>query len=206
MSEIYADIQQGTPEWFSLRLGSIGGSGITTAVSNGKGRKEYMRKLASEIITGVKVDDVKFKYADRGHEFEPVARRLYCLRYGADVQEVALIKDGPHMHHSPDGLVGDDGIIEIKVRLPHVFIGITEDNTPPKTSDRRQMQWGLAKWKRKWTDYIQYCPEYDAVGLDPMVVQRVTCDWDEIRTLERGANDFIEEMLEIVKRQRGRNG
>lgn len=206
MNEIYADIQQGTPEWFALRLGSIGGTGITTAVSNGSGRKKYMYALASEIITGVKVEDFKFKHADRGHIYEPPARELFEFRYGVKVQQVALIKDGPHMHHSPDGLFGDDDMIEIKVRLPHVFLEIIEDNPAMSTSDRRQVQWGFAKWKRKRCHYIQYCPEYENAGLDPMIVKTITPDWDEIRTLERGAKEFIEEMTELIERQRGRNG
>ena len=143
MSEIYTEIPQGSKEWFDLRLGSIGGSGISTVVSSGSGRRQYMLKRASEIITGVRAEDFKFKYADRGHEFEPAARDLYSFRYGVNVDQVALIKDGPYKHHSPDGLVGDDGMIEIKVRLPHVFLEITEDNKPMSTSDRMQVQWGL---------------------------------------------------------------
>lgn len=200
MSEIYYDILQGSDEWFGLRIGSLGGDSISTAVSKGTGRRQLMFKMATELVLQKKVENTKFKYADRGSTFESPARDLFAVRNNVTIQQVAMIKDGPHKHHSPDGLFGDEDMIEIKVRLPHVFLEAKEDNPPLSTHDRKQNQWGLARWKRKRCHYIQYCPEFDELGLDPMIVKIIEPDWKEIRELERGANEFIDEMLEMVER------
>ena len=194
--EIIRDIEQGSPEWFSIRLGSIGGSSISKAVAGGKGdtRRKLMYDLAGEILTGVQADSYSFRHADRGKEFEPEARDLYAFERGVEVEQVALVKAGPHKHYSPDGLC--DGLIEIKVRIPSVFIEAVEEGKIP-TSDRKQIQWGLHLCEREWCDYIQHCPEM----VDrPQFVQRIYRDEKEIKALNSGADEFIAELLDLVKR------
>lgn len=199
--EIIKDIPQGSDEWHRLRLGSIGGSGITKAVAKGSSRIQYARELASEILTGVPAPHFQFKDAERGHIYEPVARNRYAYIRNVEVEQFAMVKDGPHKHHSPDGIVDDDLMVEIKTRLPHVFIEIVETNSKPSTGDRRQIQWGLKRWDKKLCDYIQYCPELEGV-CDPMIITRFGRDEKEIEFLESGCDKFIKETLLIVERMK----
>lgn len=195
--EIIRDIDQCSPEWFALRLGSIGGSSISKAVAGGDGkmRRKLMYDLAGEILTGVSAEHFQFRHAERGKEFEAEARDLYAFERGVDVEQIALVKVGPHKHYSPDGFP-PGGLIEIKVRIPSVFVEAVETGTIP-TSDRKQMQWGMALCEREWCDYIQHCP--DMVDR-PQFVQRIERDENEIATLQDGADAFISELLAMVKR------
>ena len=196
--EIIRGIEQGTPEWFALRIGSIGGSSISDVVAGGKGksRASLMYRLASEILTGVKSDGPNIKYAERGHEFEAEARDLYAFEREVEVEQVALVRDGAHKHYSPDGLVGENGLIEIKVRLPHVYLEALETGVSP-LHDRRQVQWGLHLTGRKYCDYILFCPEMHS---RPMHVEQIGRDEKMIAELEYGADKFIAEMLAMVER------
>ena len=157
MPKIIRDIEQGTAEWLQLRLGSVGGTALNLILGDGKGRKKTLYGLTGEILTGQLTESYHAKYYDRGHEYEPIARAWYESVYNVDVEQVALIKsDYPRRHHSPDGLVGEDGGIEIKTRLPHIYLELLETEKIP-IADRRQCQNFLDISGRKWIDYIVYC-------------------------------------------------
>ena len=185
-----------TDEQRILRLGSIGGSGITNAVSKGKGRADYLYRKASEIVTGVPAPSKTFQYADRGNELEDAALSLFAYRYDLELKKVKIRRKTRHKHYTPDALViGQDSFCEVKVRLPHVFMA-NVDSGAIETSTRRQMQWGFRILGRKLCYYIQYCPEMP----DPLYVQEIRPDLDEIAWLDKKADEFISEMLEIVDR------
>lgn len=199
--DIIKDIDQGSDEWLQMRCGSIGGTGIDIVASKGKQRDQLVYKVASEIVTGVKVEEFKFKYADRGHQYEQEAINYYSFNTDNDVERVGMVRLDERRHYSPDGLVGDDGTIEVKVRLPHVFAEAMDKKTTP-TAVRRQIFWGLFVCERDWSDYIQYAPEYALVGLNPMIVERVERDDKEIKTLVDAYNQFASEVDAVCERLR----
>jgi hypothetical protein len=88
------DIPQGSDEWFTQRLGSIGGSSIASVVAGGQGktRKTLMYRLIGEILSGVKYDGYQNADMIRGLEQEPDARNLYEFITGNEVKEVGLVK------------------------------------------------------------------------------------------------------------------
>ena len=200
MIEIIEHIEQGSEEWHRYRIGSIGGSRISRVAAKGEGkmRKQLLYDTVGEIISGEIKDSYTNKYMQDGTENEDEARQYYSLITGNEVHQVALIRDQPHKHVSPDGLIGDGGMVEIKNVIPSVFVEYRLTGAIP-IAYRRQMQWGLKRSGRAWCDYVVYCKAF--VGkADPMVVVRIERMEKEIAELEAEADAFIEEMLQIVKR------
>jgi hypothetical protein len=199
---IYDEFDQQSPEWETLRLGSIGGSRIGTVASKGTGRQTLLYSMAGEIISCKKKETYSNQYMVDGINFEDDARQYYSVIAGNEVRQVALIKDGEHKHVSPDGLVGGTGMIEIKNVIPSTFIAYASTGSID-TGYRRQMQWGLKRSRRQWCDYILYCKDFEG-KCDPMIVTRVDRDEKEIRFLEESADLFIGEMKAIVEKIRKR--
>ena len=197
------DIQQNTDEWHMLRLGSIGGTGINLVASSGKGRTDYLYKLASEIVTGQKAPSQTFQWADRGHEYEDAALNLFAYRYGVELKRVPIRRKSKHKHISPDSLViGCNRAVEVKIRLPHVFIKNTLTGVLD-AADRRQLQWYFRILGVELVYRIQYCPEMP----DPLYVQEIKPDQylgksgkETIEWLDKKADEFIADMLAIVER------
>jgi len=177
------DLVQGSDEWLDQRRGmmtaSVVGQLITPKTIKPAGN-DYSRALtmtlAAERITGwtdpVYVSDDMW----RGTMDEPIARDLYS-RHHAPVTECGfMVRDdwGYSIGYSPDGLVGDDGLIEVKSRRPKKHLAtILADEVP--IENMAQLQAGLLISGREWVDYLSYC------GGMPMYVKRVTFDqrWHE---------------------------
>lgn len=173
----YWDVIQGTDEWHRLRCGVLTASEIKLILtptlkvaSNDKERAHLFELVAQRITQYVEPHYVNDDMM-RGHEDEVVARDLYSMRY-AEVEEVGFITNdmlGFRLGYSPDGLVGDNGLIEIKSRRQKYQIEtILSDAVPAEHI--LQCQAGLLISGRKWLDYISYC------GGMPMSVIRVHPD------------------------------
>lgn len=198
-------VDQGTPEWFSERLGSIGGSSIAAVCAKGKKnkdgsygkaktRQDLLYRLAGEILSGQAYQGYKSKYMDRGNELEPEARDRYIVATGNPVEQVGLIRRAPFKHHSPDGLVDADGMIEIKCVIPSVHVKtIIEDRVPLEYV--KQIQWGLA-CDRQWCDFVSFCPE---IVSRPLFIKRMLRDDKLITEIDREADLFLKDLNKIVK-------
>ena len=146
---------QGDAHWHSLRIASVGGTAIGKIAPEGTAYKDMVYRFAGEYLSGMKSESPKFKYADRGHEYEPAARSTYEIVTGISVEQVAMVKgDEPHQHYSPDGL-SEIGILETKVRTPAEWLKLAEGKLPSIT-DRRQCQWCFHVCQRPWVDYVNY--------------------------------------------------
>jgi len=196
--EIYTDIDQQSPEWFALRIGSIGGSSISTAVAGGQGkiRNRLLYDLVGEILSGEKKGGYTNHEMQEGIKYEPEARQLYEFLYDVEVRQVALVKMSEHKHCSPDGLLDHDGMIEIKTLTPSRFVEVKATGII-ETAYRKQMQWGMLICERQWCDYACYSP-YVARKVHPLHVIRVKRDDKEIKELDEGANVFIEELQSLL--------
>lgn len=193
--------EQGSDEWKQLRLHSVGGTAIGKITPKGKQRSDLINIFVGEMVTGIPYEGKSFTHAERGIEFEPVARSAYEFRRDVSVEHISIIKLGDYMHVSPDGFVGSDGIIEIKTRLPHIFVGAIKSGHLPKAT-MQQIQWGLFISDRDWCDYIQFCPEFEEKGFDPLIVERIERDGAMIAEMKRAADEFIndvKQLYEVVK-------
>ena len=162
-------------------------------------RKNLMYRLIGEILSGVNYEGYTNADMDRGNEQEPDARDMYEFINGVEVEQVGLIKKNDYKHYSPDGLCGNDGIAEIKSRIPSVHVEtILAGSVPP--ADRKQIQWGLFICQRQWCDYISYSP---LIVDKPLLVIRADRDEDLIKELDNGADKFIIEMLNLIKKIKG---
>ena len=201
--EIIKDCEQGSPEWFAMRLGSIGGSSISSVVAGGKGktRASLLYRLAGEILSGEKYEGFQNEHMLRGIEQESDARTLYEFMTDTEVKQVALVRTGSDdgIHYSPDGLVGDAGLIEIKSTIASVHVETVITEKIPGTY-YKQIQWGLHVCDRQWCDFISFSP---TVIDRPIWVKRQLRDVKTIGELVYGAHKFKVELAEIVQKIKG---
>lgn len=183
----FIEVPQGTPEWFQARCGKITASCFEEAISvttrNSGARKvgdmtaaaeRYAGDLAIERISGKPHGEPpKAWVLERGHEMEAMARMRYEAKTGAYVTEAGICVDGVY-GYSTDGLVDDDGLIEIKAPIDSTKI-ITMWRTGDVSEYIHQMQGGMWITGRKWCDFIMYVPDLANAGKD-MYIQRVMRD------------------------------
>lgn len=189
---------QGTPEWRSARCGSLGASQVADALAKtktgwGASRANVLATLVAERLTGEPQESFTSAAMAWGTEKEPDARAAYAFETDVDVVEVGLVRHPciPGTHASPDGLVGDDGLVEIK--CPNTATHI-ETLTTQRVSGRyvTQIQWQLACTGRKWCDFVSFDPRMPADM--SLFVQRVHRDDAAIAELERDVCDFLAEL------------
>jgi putative phage-type endonuclease len=187
--------EQNSPEWHEARTGVVTASCFSEVLSKGRGkepsktRQTYMYKLAGERIRGEATDSFSNIYTDRGHEFEDVAKSLYTQQTGNEVIDCGFMLD--ICGYSPDGLVGDDGLIEIKTKSAHIQIAVLLSDEVP-SEHTAQIQGGLMVSGRQWCDFISYCP-----GL-PIFIKRVFRDEDYILNLRMELAKFEAELQGVI--------
>jgi len=160
------DLVQGSAEWLQARCGSVGASSATDLMSKGKGGAEstgyanLRAKVVAERLTGCVVETFKNAYMERGNEDEESAREVYDFVTGNTVNQVGLIKHPtiPFFHASPDGLIGNDGCLELKRKIPALHIAYLLKGTVP-SEYIRQMCAQLACTGRQYVEFASYCPE-----------------------------------------------
>ena len=192
------DCEQGSPEWYACRLGIPTASEFDTILAKGKGggesktRRTYMLKLAGERITGKPKYEYSDDHMERGKEMEQEARDLYAMVADADPIKVGFMRRGD-AGCSPDSLIGDSGLLEIKTKLAHLQLEcLLADNLP--SEHRAQCQGQLWISGRQWLDFVSYWP-----GL-PLFIKRVDRDEEYIRTLAAAVRAFNEEMHQLIAR------
>jgi len=194
------DCEQGTAEWFMARAGIPTASQFATVMASGRGggesktRAKYMRQLAGEIITGKPMEGFTTVHTERGHIMEPEARELYSFATDTVPDQVGFILNG-QKGCSPDSLIGTNGMLEIKTKLPDLLIECLErDDFPPE--HRAQCQGALWVAEREWIDIVVYWPEM------PVFIKRAYRDEAYIATMAEAVDKFNEELAELVERIR----
>lgn len=193
----FIECQQGTPEWFAARCGVITASCFADAVSKmtrtaGKRKAgdpttasdKYAADLAIERISGKPYGaPVKAWTLDRGHEMERLARMAYEAKTEQMATEAGIVlTDDGIFGYSTDGLVGTDGLIEIKAPVDSCKISDIFD-TGDISEYMHQIQGGMWITARKWCDFIMYVPDLANVGSD-LYIKRVERD-----------EEFIDQMV-----------
>jgi hypothetical protein len=186
------DCPQNSDEWKEARRGVPTASEFSSILAKGEGktRRSYMLRLAGEILTGQAAEGFETADTIRGHEMEPEARRLYAFMTDSEPQLVGFIKNGPK-GCSPDALIGDKGLLEIKTKKPALLIDVLlKGEFPPE--HKAQCQGALWVTEREWIDLAVYWP-----GL-PLFITRATRDEPYIANLSKAVDAFNEELDSIV--------
>ena len=198
------NIEQRSDEWFAARCGSVGASQIFDVMATTRsgtptaGRSNLKAKLVIERLTGTQEDGFKSAAMQWGIDQEPNARSAYEAHTGEFVTEVGLychpVIDGTHA--SPDGLVNDDGLVEIKCPNSATHI----ETLKTSKIDRRyilQMQWQMACVERQWCDFVSFDPRMP-LRLQ-LFVQRVERDDKLIQEIETAVTEFLTEVAQDVE-------
>ena len=195
------DCEQGSEQWFAVRRGIPTASMFATVLAKGRDgrspsltRNTYLYKLAGEIETGEPMENYSNDHMARGHEMEDGARKLYALMTDAEPRRVGFISSGPK-GCSPDSLIDEVGMLEIKTKLPHLAIEcLLKDEFPPE--HKAQCQGALWVAEREWIDLIVHWPKL------PPFIKRAYRDEEYIKQLEKAVDQFNAELAQIVERVR----
>lgn len=195
------DMEQQTDEWYAARLGMFSGSDFYTFLGNSKTKDDKLwEKIAERRYQDSDAEEFLGLYTERGKALEHEARRVYSAVYETEVQEVGLVEDTEYFPGyvvcSPDGLVGGDGIIEIKCLVAKFVTQYTEgkhaDNFYIEPKYKTQVQFNLLVTQRKWCDFIYYHPR---VGLRVQRIERDEKAIEEILNTLKECVKFVEEKL-----------
>ena len=197
-------IEQGSPEWFAQRLGKVTASRVADVIAKTKtgystSRDNYMAQLVCERMTNTVAESFTNTAMQWGTETEPLARAAYEAHADVLVDEVAMITH-PTIEQagaSPDGLVGDIGMLEIKCPNTATHIDTLLTQTVPGKYIT-QMQWQMACTGRKWCDFVSFDPRMSD-GLQ-LFVKRVNRDDAYIQMLEKEVIQFLTELDGKIKK------
>lgn len=199
-------IEQGSQEWLLERAGKVTASRIADLMAKtktgwGASRANYAAQLIAERLTGTVAQSFTNAAMIHGTETEPEARRAYEFYVDRDVQQVGFV---PHPSiemagASPDGLVGDDGLLELKCPQTATHI---ETLLSGKVPDKyvKQMLFQMACTGRQWCDFASYDPRLpESMRL---FVTRIMRDAEAIAEIETEIAAFLAEIDDKVERLR----
>ena len=193
------DLAQRSLEWFKARCGIPTASAFDKIVTSdgkpSKQRTKYMYQLAGERLGGIPEETYQSFAMIRGTELEAEARSLYEIING-EVQEAKFyVNDENTFGASPDGLVGENGLLEIKCPLITTHIEYLIENKLP-TEYVQQVQGQMLVTGRDWVDFMSYYP-----GLKPLLI-RVERNDVFIISLRNELKKFCQELNELVEKLR----
>lgn len=182
--KIITEVEQGSEEWKALRFGKATASNFKNIITRGgklsSSHDGYAMELAIEKFLSNLQEDIQTPAMRRGNELEPLAREVYCEKTLNCVEEVSFF-DCEDFGYSPDGLVGDDGLIEIKCMNAQKHAECLLTQSIPD-EHYAQCQGGLMISGRQWLDFISYHPDITD-GLDISII-RISRDEDFINQLK----------------------
>lgn len=199
--KIYKDIEQRSREWFEIRKLKFTASNATAIRANGKGLETLVRELVRDYYSSRTYEeyttDVTNKHLTRGCKFEDKARCIYEIETGNKVEQVAFVEKSKYIGCSPDGLVGLDGLLEIKnpddkVFFEYVLTGKID------SSHYNQIQMQLYVTERQWCDYFVFNPNFTP----NFVLTRIYRDGEAISQIANGLHTgekLLTKMLDELK-------
>lgn len=196
---IHKDIIQRSPDWYQIRLGRVGGTDAEAFAVKGKsasglgaGALSIMNKKLYELLTGNHADENGFvsDAMQRGIDLEPEAVQEYETRNLLSVEQIGYVTFGPFFGYSPDGFVGEDGLIEVKCPQGPEYVRMLSGGEI-KPEYYAQMQYGMFLTNRDWCDFVCYNPD---VKMCPLIVKRVDRDLDFIDKIRVNMMSYLDEV------------
>lgn len=197
------DDLQRTEEWYRQRLGKLTGSRVADMLARTKSgwstsRANYLAELVLERITGKRADAYVSPAMQRGTDLEESARIAYEFRTNATIEPVGFVDHPtvPMSGASPDGLIGDDGLVEFKCPNSATHMDTLSAGTVPDKYVL-QIQWQMACTGRAWCDFVSFDPRFpEAMTL---FIQRVERDDKRIAEIENQAVLFLNDVEAQVR-------
>lgn len=195
-----SEIVQGSTEWHALRIGKVTASRVADVIARtksgwGASRANYMAELIAERLTGEPAEKFTNAAMAWGTEKEPDARAAYEFFRDAQVAEVGFIEHPSILMAgaSPDGLVGDAGLVEIKCPNTATHLDTLLTQAIPARYVT-QMTWQMACAGRAWCDFVSFDPRLPETM--SLFVKRVERDDSLIASLEKDVSDFLDELAQ----------
>lgn len=197
------DIIQRTPEWIEIKRGKMSASNAETIIANGKGLETYIYNLMAEYYSSAEKESYINADMQRGIDLEPEARLEFEFYTGLDVQEIGFVEYNDFIGVSPDGLVGDDGLIEIKCPNDSIYFKLLlSNNIKPEYIAQMQMQMYVTD--RQYCYFVSYNPNFEK----SLYIKKINRDEEMIEKLKKGLERGTQLIKEIKKnfRKVGTNG
>ena len=204
---MFENIEQQTPEWYEVKIGKVGASRLSDVMAEGKNgkpsatRANYMYELLTARLTGEYQQTYQSPEMLRGIELESEARRKYEIVTFNEVKKIGWI---PHPEIdmcgcSPDGLVDDDGLIEIKCPNTKTHLETVLHGKIAR-SYMLQMQWQMECSGREWCDFVSYDPRLPENI--QMCIIRVDKKQEVIDSIKTAVQAFLSELAELENKIR----
>lgn len=203
------NVEQGSDEWLEARLGVATASEFSNILTpKTEALSASIKKYAKHLALELTYDNLKVGFKspsmEAGNELEPIARQLYQEERLVAVKELGMmISDCGNYSYSPDGIVGEDGLIEIKCLEAnnHSDLILSEKLEMPSTY-KCQVQGGLMISDRKWCDFVAYNKEVRNKEKQ-LIIIRVERDEEFIKKLKAGIDKVIELRDEFINKIKG---
>ncbi len=196
-------MEQRTPEWFEVRRGKVTASHMRDVTSKGRGsqpsktRESYMTKLAVERLTGNVGDNFTSQFMQDGIDREPDAISNYEFYKNVDVDQIGFVDHFKIKMSgaSPDGLIGEEGLIEVKCPKATTHFEYLKNKTIP-SEYIKQMDWQLACTGRQWCDFVSFHPDFPE-ELQLLIIRHKRDD-QAIKELEEAVQIFLDDLDKTV--------
>jgi putative phage-type endonuclease len=193
-----SDFEQGSVDWFAIRCGKVTASRVSDLIAKtktgyGASRANYAAQLVAERLSGQVAESYTNAAMQWGTDQEPDARLAYEFRTDATVEQVAFVQH-PTIEMSgasPDGLVGSDGLVEIKCPNTATHIDTLLTGSIPGKYET-QMLWQMACTGRAWCDFVSFDPRLPENMR--LFIKRLPRDDARIAELEAEVTGFLFEI------------
>lgn len=185
--------KQGSKKWFKLKLGKLSASNAQAISADGAGLVTLVYKTVAEILSGIREDTYINPDMERGNEQEDTARSAYEMETGNKVTQVGFCELDEYVGASPDGLVGKDGLFEVKCPRASNYVKLLHTKKID-TAYVWQMQMQMLVTGRKWVDYVVFHENFK-----DLIIIRVERDEKAIEKLWGGLGSGVSQIKQILK-------
>ena len=192
-----------TEDWYNIRNGKMTASNAETIIANGKGLETYIYNLMAEYYSSAEKENYINADMQRGIDLEPEAKIEFQFYTGLDIKEVGCVELNEYILASPDGLIGDDGLIEIKCPNDSIYFKLLlSNNIKPEYIAQMQMQMYVTE--RQYCYFVSYNPNFEK----SLYIKKINRDEEMIDKLKKGLERGTQLIKEIKEnfRKVGTNG
>jgi hypothetical protein len=193
--KLYAEVEQGSAEWFALRLGKLTGFDAQAIATNGKGLETLIFEKVAERMTGKMKPQYTNEDMTRGNELESLGRDTYELETNNIVRRIGFAELNEYVGSSPDGLIAKDGMLEVKCKNDALFAKYMYEGKI-EAAHNWQIQMNLHILGREWCDYVIFNENFPKTT----IITRIAKNEADIAKLKVGIAQGIAMMNTILSK------